>query len=51
MKIEKSVLKRISHVVRMKNNRITKAMIFGWYEGLEGKEKMGRIRKTVLYCK
>ena len=30
----------------------TKAMVFGWYEGLEGKDKMlGRKRKTVLYWK
>ena len=51
-KIEKRVLERIGHVVRMGNDRLTKAMVFGWYEGLEGKEKMlGRKRKTVLYWK
>ena len=51
-KIEKRVLERIGHVVRMENERMTKAAVFGWYEGLEGKEKMpGRKRKTVLYWK
>ena len=51
-KIEKRVLERIGHVVRMGNDRLTKAMVFGWYEGLEGKQKMlGRKRKTVLYWK
>ena len=51
-KIEKRVLERIGHVVRMGNDRLVKAMVLGWYEGLEGKEKMiGRKRKTVLYWK
>ena len=51
-KVEKRVLERIGHVVRMGNDRLVKAMVFGWYEGLEGKEKkMGRKRKTVLYWK
>ena len=39
-------------MVRMGNDRLTKAMVFGWYEGLEGKaKKKGRQRKTVLYWK
>ena len=51
-KIEKRVLERIGHVVRMGNDRLVKAMVLGWYEGLEGREKMiGRKRKTVLYWK
>ena len=51
-KIEKRVLERIGHVIRMGNDRLTKAMVLGWYEGLEGKVKMfGRKRKTVLYWK
>lgn len=51
-KIEKRVLERIGHVVRMGNERLTKAAVFGWYEGLEGTEKMrGKKRKTVLYWK
>ena len=51
-KIEKRVLERIGHVVRMGNDRLVKAMVLGWYEGLEGKEKMiGKKRKTVLYWK
>ena len=51
-KIEKRVLERIGHVVRMGNERMTKALVFGWYERLEGRAKMrGRKRKTVLYWK
>ena len=51
-KIEKRVLERIGHVVRMENNRLTKVMVFGWYESLETKEKMhGKKRKTVFYWK
>ena len=51
-KIEKRVLERVGHVVRMGNERLTKAMIFGWYGELEGKDKMpGKKRKTVLYYK
>ena len=51
-KIEKRVLERIGHVMRMGNERLTKAMILGWYEKLEGHEKRkGRKRKTVLYWK
>ena len=49
-KIEKRVLERIGHVLRMDNGRVTKAVVLGWYEGLEGKSKMaGKKRKTVLY--
>ena len=36
-KIEKRVLERIGHVVRMGNDRLTKMTLFGWYEGLDGK--------------
>ena len=51
-KIEKRVLERIGHVARMGNERLTKAMVFGWYERLEGTRKVkGRKRKTVLYLK
>ena len=51
-KIEKRMLERIGHVVRMENDRLTKAMVFGWYDRLEGTEKMsGRKKKTVLYWK
>ena len=48
-KVEKRVLERIRHVLRMGNERLTKEMVFGWYEGLEGRSKM--IGKTVLYWK
>lgn len=51
-KIEKRVLERIGHVLRMGNERVTKAAVLGWYEGLEGMSKVrGRKRKTVLYWK
>ena len=51
-KIEKRVLERIGHVLRMGNERLTKALVLGWYEKLEGRSKMpGRKRKTVLYWK
>ena len=52
LKVEKRVLERIGHVIRMGNDRLVKAMVLGWYEGLEGKDKMrGRKRKTVLHWK
>ena len=51
-KIEKRVLERIGHVMRMGNERLTKVAVLGWYEKLEGESKMkGRKRKTVLYWK
>ena len=51
-KVEKRVLERIGHVIRMGNERLTKAMVLGWYERLEGRSKMvGRKRKTGLYWK
>ena len=31
--------------------RLTKAMVLGWYEGLEGGSKMVEKKKTVLYWK
>ena len=49
-KIERRVLERIGHVIRMENDRLTKAVVLGWWEGLEGRGKMaGRKRKTVMY--
>ena len=51
-RIEKRVLERIGHVLRMGNDRITKAVVLGWWEELEGREKKaGKKRKTVLYWK
>ena len=51
-KIEKRVLERIGHVIRMGNERLTKAVVLGWYERLEGCEKMkGKKKKTVLFWK
>ena len=51
-KVEKRVLERIGHVLRMGNERQTKAVILGWWEELETKEKApGKKRKTLLYWK
>ena len=51
-KIEKRVYERIGHVMRMDDDRFVKAVILGWYGGLEGESKMaGQKRKTVLYWK
>ena len=52
LKVEKRVYERIGHIMRMNDERIVKAVVLGWYEGLEGKSKMiGRKKKTVLYWK
>ena len=51
-KVEKRVLERIGHVMRMSNERTTKAAVLGWLGELEGYRKCpGRKRKTVLYWK
>jgi hypothetical protein len=51
-KVEKRVLERIGHVMRMDDGRITKAAVLGWFGELEEWRKMGgRKRKTVLYWK
>ena len=34
-KIERRVLERIGHVMRMENDRLTKAVVFGWFGGQE----------------
>ena len=49
-KIEKRVLERIGHVLRMSNERLTKVAVLGWYGKLEQVRKVGgRKRKTLLY--
>ena len=51
-KIEKRVLERIGHVMRMGDDRMVKACILGWMEELENFEKpSGGSRKTILYWK
>ena len=51
-KVEKRILERIGHVMRMEDGRMTKAVILGWMEELEGRAKpSGRRRKTILYWK
>ena len=52
VKIEKRVLERIGHVMRMDDTRITKAIVLGWMKDLEDREKVpGKKRKTILYWK
>ena len=47
-KIEKRVLERIGHVMRMSDERMAKAVILGWMEELEKWEKSkGGRRKTL----
>ena len=36
------MLERIGHVMRMENDRLTKAVVLGWWEGLEGRGEDGR---------
>ena len=51
-KVEKRVLERIGHVVRMEDTRQVKAVCLGWLEDLETQDKVpGRKRKTILYWK
>ena len=51
-KIEKRILERIGHVMRMDDNRMTKAAALGWMKELEKFEKpKGRRRKTITYWK
>ena len=52
LKIEKRVLERIGHVMRMPDDRMVKAAVLGWLADLEQWEKVpGKKRKTVLYWK
>ena len=49
-KIEKRVLERVGHVMRMKDESLTKVAVLGWYKKLEGISKApGKKRKSVLY--
>ena len=49
-KIEKRVLERVGHVMRMKDESLTKVAVLGWYIKLEVVSKVpGKKRKTVLY--
>ena len=51
-KVEKRVLERIGHVMRMEDDRMTKGLVLGWMEDLEKwKRKPGKTRKTVNYWK
>ena len=48
--MEKRVLERIGYVMRMEDERMTKAVVLGWMLDLEKWDKKpGRTRKIVLY--
>ena len=52
LKIEKRVLERIGHVLRMEDDRTVKAVTLGWFEDLEDKDKLpGKKRKTIIFWK
>ena len=49
-KVEKRVLERIGHVMRMEDGRLVKSAVLGWWDELEDVNRVpGRRRKTVLY--
>ena len=51
-KVEKRILERIGHVMRMEDDRMTKAAVLGWVTELEKWQKpRGRRRKTLCYWK
>ena len=51
-KVEKRVLERIGHVMRMGDDRVVKGMVLGWWDKLEEVDRVpGRRRKMVLYWK
>ena len=51
-KVEKRVLERIGHIMRMDDNRTVKAVTLGWLEDLEDHGKRpGKKDKTVIYWK
>ena len=54
-KVEKRVLERIGHVMRMEDGRMTKAVVLGWWDELEEIPRVvgggQRRRKTVLYLR
>ena len=53
-KIEKRVLERIGHVVRMEDGRLVKGVVLGWWDKLEEVQRTPgkrRSRKTMTYWK
>ena len=50
LKIEKRILERIGHVMRMDDSRLVKIAVLGWFRELEQWDKCpGKKRKTQLY--
>ena len=42
LKIEKKLLRSIKHGVQVEDERLTKSIGFGWYDGIEGKVRKGK---------
>ena len=52
LKIEKWVMERMGHVLRMPDERSTKIAVLGWFAELEKwKKTPGKKRKTIIYWK
>ena len=49
-KIKMRVLERIRHVMHMGNDRLTKAVVLGWYLKLEGTEKVRGKNDKAMLC-
>ena len=49
-KIERRVLERIGHVLRMENDRLAKAVVLGRWEGLEGRGRLKCEERGRLKC-
>ena len=53
-KVEKRVLERIGHVLRMEDGRLVKGVVLGWWDKLEEVPRVlgrRRSRKTMIYWK
>ena len=49
-KVEKSVLQRIGHVLRMENDKPTKTAVFAWLTDIDQRSKRrGKSRKQSLF--
>ena len=48
-KVEKRLLERIGHVFSMRNERLTKAIVLGWWEELERWEKRPEKKRKMIF--
>lgn len=51
MEGRKIVIERIRNELRMGNESLAKAIVLGWYNGLQGRREIIGKQKTVLYRK